>query len=398
MEYAMERSFSFTAHAEKVMLNTIEDLSFPSRDVSMIFQALQSRLEFIPFCDYLKRHIYLKSGMIAPFRSVPLSVYQDTMLEAFRDSGTPASLRRGSSHLATRVHDWLVQESVHRDGMLLIGFGLSMSLEDVNTFLTCACHDHTLDPEDPLEAVCAYCYEHGYGFAKMEQLMDLYRRAAEGEDIPSLVQSAHPAGRSASKRIVREDTALLHRLAARMRDAAPTSVRQHTRSCFRSLYASACKAVQAQHPEEFASPEDIRPHDLENILCAPIPRTRHGNLIPHLNSSLHAELSRNRLSRQRLHRLLTGDVEPTRYDLITLNFLIHALEPSSSAAQQKDRYLSYLSETNDLLESCAFGPLYPTDPYECFLLMCMVSANPLDTFSDIQEISYTDPAGGDLLV
>ena len=386
MESTTERSYSFTAQAERIMLNTVEDLTFPTQDVTLIFQSLQSCLEFIPFCDYLKRYIYLKSGMIESFRSVPLSVYQDTMLESFRDSGTPASLHRKSSHLATRVHNWLVQDSIHREGMLLIGFGLSMSTEDVNAFLIHACHDHALDPEDPLEAVCAYCYEHGYGFAKMEQLMNILRHAAQGEDT---------AGRTASGSVTPEERTLLRRLIRQMNHPDPTSVKQQTRSCFQSIYSSARKAIQNLHPEEYASPEEIQPHDLENILCAPIPRTRHGNLTPHMNSRLHNELSRNRLSRQRLHRLLNEEVEPSRYDLITLNFLVHALN-TSAATTQKGRYLAFLTGTNALLKACAFGPLYPTDPYECFLLMCMSSANPLDTFSDVQEISYIDPSGGDL--
>ena len=36
------------------------------------------------------------------------------------------------------------------------------------------------------------------------------------------------------------------------------------------------------------------------------------------------------------------------------------------------------------------GPLYVANPYECFVLMCMLSVSPLETYTEVIEKSYTE--------
>ena len=36
------------------------------------------------------------------------------------------------------------------------------------------------------------------------------------------------------------------------------------------------------------------------------------------------------------------------------------------------------------------GPLYPVNPYENFMMTCMLSDDPVGTFSDVWELSYFD--------
>ena len=38
------------------------------------------------------------------------------------------------------------------------------------------------------------------------------------------------------------------------------------------------------------------------------------------------------------------------------------------------------------------GPLYIANPYECFILMCLLSEDPLGTYSDVLEVSYRSAA------
>jgi len=126
--------------------------------------------------------------------------------------------------------------------------------------------------------------------------------------------------------------------------------------------------------------------DIEEVLYASVPKEKHGNLLALTNSSLLEVLAGKRLSRQRLSRLMNGEEEPTRYDLMTLSFLIYAKTKIQMDA--KERSFKFMEDTNRVLADCGFGEMYPADPYECFLMMCMLSMEPLGTFNDVLEMSY----------
>ena len=49
--------------------------------------------------------------------------------------------------------------------------------------------------------------------------------------------------------------------------------------------------------------------------------------------------------------------------------------------------------TNRMLNECGMGPLYVANPYECFVLMCLLSVSPLETFSEVWEKSYEENEG-----
>ena len=76
-----------------------------------------------------------------------------------------------------------------------------------------------------------------------------------------------------------------------------------------------------------------------------------------------------------------------RFDLITLNFLIYAQQVDAMPNAQR-RYTHYIDDTNKLLNDCRMGPIYVTNPYECFILMCILSLSPLETYADVMEMSY----------
>ena len=40
-----------------------------------------------------------------------------------------------------------------------------------------------------------------------------------------------------------------------------------------------------------------------------------------------------------------------------------------------------------LLAECGFEPLYPADPYDCFILICILSVDPMGTYADVLELS-----------
>ncbi len=382
-----ERSFSFTLKGDRALSETISAPMFQKMDAPMLLRELQDHFRVVPFYDYLKRYVYLKSGMIGSYTEVPPEEYCATVCDAFLETGTPPSLSRSASRLEERVGSWLQQSAANRGTVLLLGFGLSMPARDVNAFLTKALHEHVLDEEDPKEAVCLYCYDRGYRFSKFEQLWELYRRfAADGPD-PALIAAHQPAGREASRHIIEEDTGLLTRLCALQAPSGLTSAQGRRRQTFLRLYEQAAEIVQRNHPETACG--SVTAAKMEEFLCASIPRNRSGNLISEKNARLRREIAGNRLSRQRLHKLLNGALQPNRYDLMTLLFFVH-VESDPREADAKTRFTAFTEAARQLLTECGYEELYPADPFDCFIMMCVLAEEPMDLYRDILEASYDD--------
>ena len=67
-------------------------------------------------------------------------------------------------------------------------------------------------------------------------------------------------------------------------------------------------------------------------------------------------------------------------------------EPSNECVEEypnaKVRYASYIESTNAVLNECFLGEILINNPYECFVLMCILSEDPLGTYADVWEMSY----------
>ena len=133
--------------------------------------------------------------------------------------------------------------------------------------------------------------------------------------------------------------------------------------------------------------EDITESDIEHVICAAIPTDRHGNLTPSKASKLNDQFAGKRFSRQRIGDILSGNAEVTRFDLITLNFFVFS-QKLDEYPDSKVRYLKFHESMSAILEKCFLGKLYIQNPYECFVLMCILSDEPLGTYADVWELSY----------
>ena len=165
----------FTIDAEERFYDVVDDPLFHSEDRNLIYQALQRELRPILFGEYLRRYIYGKAGMTEDFESVPVSEYQQILVTNFRSNETPASFGEGRTSLRAMAKNWLTQQTVSRQVVLLLGFGLRMTVEEVNEFLTKALHEHRLSPKDPMEVICRYCYQNRLDYDRFDVLYQQFR-------------------------------------------------------------------------------------------------------------------------------------------------------------------------------------------------------------------------------
>ncbi len=365
------RDYDFTRKAMQGISRVVTSDDFEDMDADAIFDYLLNEMEIVVFRDYLKRYIYERAGLKEPFSRVPDEEYLEIILESFDQNRAPVSLTPTTVKRRMMVKRWLEQDSVSRQTVFALGFGLRMTAEDVSDFLTKVIKESSFDDRDPRECAYQYCYSRQLPYAKAVSLI-------KGETVPE-----DP-----------EEKTLADRIAAlKTREDDPAQDRRA--QTFRAVYRECRQLVASLYQEENDTgdgnrtwrPEDIGPSDIEKILCDGIPMTAGGNRMKMSNSLLNRQFRQKRITRQRLDLLLKGELEIERYDLITLEFLLYSQKEDEDP---RKRCLTYLNQMNEILTGCGMQAVYPANPYEAFILMCLLSEMPLLTYYDVWEKSYEE--------
>lgn len=417
--------YSITIRSEKIVREVQDSEEYRMNDSSAIFAMLQESIKPIDFSYYLKRYIYREAGFRQDFQSVSTDQYVDTIASAFENKGVPCSIKPTSTRPRNAIRNWLSQKTVSRETVIILGFGLEMNLEDVNGFLTKALQESTLNPKEPIETICWYCLKEHLGYYHFRRLISAY------EALPGTTESSHNlSGRETTLlrtevSDIRSEKALMAYLNQLRRIDGKSRQSVDARMIFDRLYDEAREIIASLNNEieekqndievdrlrdELSrsdrlydeqkqdrirsragqrrnwSAEEITPVQFEEVLFSAVPRDRHGNLLPMKGSSLNEQFRGKRLNRQHLQEILSGTGQINRYDLATMNFFV-----LSQKGDQKDPvelYHGFVSSTNAILDRCGMGELYAANPYDAFLMICMLSDYPLGTYADVWEMSY----------
>ncbi len=418
----------FTMNAWNTLYQAVDDTYFSEKDAEIIYTTLDQQLRFIFFGEYLKRYIYEKAQMQEPYLEVPDKIYQEIIKESFAENHTPKSFAPTTAKLSALSKNWLTQQTVKRSAVFLLGFGLRMSVNDVSDFLKKALREQGYNAKDPFEVICWYCFQNRYSYLKFEQLWQQYLQGAKEAPLSTLPVEDYTSNVRQRMLALRDEESLL-RYVSELKDANwQTKQGKTARKCFDALYDEARALVadiynreeEDRHTEEmicyqkqllnndrlydyekqdllsrkrgerkFYKKEDITDSDMEQVICSAIPKDRHGNLTPAKKSRLNAQFAGKRFSRQRMREIVKSNVPVNRFDLITLNFFIYS-QSLHKIPNAKRRYTEFINATNKILEECDFGKLYIANPYECFVLMCILSEDPLGTYADVWELSYEE--------
>ena len=390
MEGEPRSDFNFTQQAEDAFQRAAERPDFQEKSVSLIYQTISSGIHAVAFCDYLKRYLYRQAGMTEPPAGVPDETYQKIILAEFARRQVPPGFEITSARLKGLSRNWLTQKTAQRRVVLLLGFGLGMSAEDVNEFLAKALQEPALSAKDPFESLCWYCYKNGLSYYHFDEMLQTYRA------LPPLLPSADAQIKTQACRRRLEAVSSREELMDYLR-RIPVTGEKKTQSVtarlyFDRLYARtrdyiARLSAETAPDREALSAGHVTAADVERVLYAAIPKNEQGNLLSARFSALHPWIAEKRLTRQRINEILGGKAPITRYDLMTLNFFLCSLQP---AIRIQQRYKRFLQSTNTILSDCAMQPIYLAHPYEAFLLLCMLTLDPLGSFSDVLERSFAE--------
>ena len=417
-------ALDFTVKAQKHFTSAVEDPYFRDEDPDIIFDTLRDKIQILSCGDYLRRMIYRKNNLEGDYRLIPMETYRDLICREFENRNVPCSFTSKTARIRNIARNWLEQKAISRTNVFLLGFGLGLSTEEVDGFLTKVLMEQRINSRDPFEVVCWYCFENHLGYSTYEKLWNQFVEMDRSEMMAELLDSTVRYKRKMTG-IVNENQLMRYLLELPQTD---TSKRQSfaARNWFDQLYDQTCvmiaemkteaereeAGILARRLEERLSRTDamydyqkqsmiasrrsayheykkqeISPADLKQWLFASVPKDHHGNLLPVKKSTLSEQFTGKRLGRQHIGEIMEGKVPITRFDLMTLNFFLYS-QPPFLNQEPRDRYHRFVQNTNDILEQCDMGPIYVANPYESFLLMCLLTDDPLGSFADIWELSY----------
>ncbi|MBO7276283.1 MAG: hypothetical protein J6V15_07930, partial [Clostridia bacterium] len=343
------------------------------------------------FSDYLKRYIYRKSFPGKSYGEIPLEEYRNTLIALFKDNQTPSGFDENSTKLTAAVKNWLSRPLVSRRTVLLLGFGMAMTTAEVNDFLTKGICEQKLNPKDPMEVICRYCYSNRLGYYDFCELMAEYCELQPGIRYRDSFDDSMTNELSVSVQALETKKDLMEYL-AHIKDASGVSKYSRTlKRKFMELYNETRLLIaKGQGHSDYDS---ITLTDVEHTIFAGVPIDETSrNLFKEAECDLEV-LYGKRLSRTRIGRILgrnqhgSQETEVNRYDLITLNFFIFS-QKIDTYPSVRERFNAFYEATNNILRECFMHELIIQNPFENFILSCMLSEDPLDTFESVWEKSY----------
>ena len=410
----------YTMHAKRSVIKTVRDPYFLDSDPEMILNALLGEIRAVSFGDYLKRAVREKRAA-DPGEGDDL----DYLCAAFKKRGVPPSFTPTTAKLKALAKNWLTQRAVGRNVVLLLGFALEMTPGEVNEFLAKALREPRLDPKDPFEVICWYCYKSRLPYARFAELWAAANEGAgpAGDALLHLDSTVRVRSGMESITTDAELMAYIGRIglartnarqsvAARKQfDALYRDVREVTAAMKTEMDRDDAAVAAGRYAEEVLRSDrlydhekaegigkrraayrtwtagEISPADIEDVLYSAVPKDRSGNMIPMKESLLDLSFWGKRLNRQHIARILEGKDPISRFDIITLCFFA-AAGGTDDAGGRRQRYDAFIRRTNRCLKDSDMDPLYAANPYESFVLMCMLTDDPLGSFADVWELSY----------
>lgn len=391
------REFEYTRIARNGINRILRSTDLDMTDVGGIYEFLLSEMRIVSFKDHLKRYLYEATKPEEPFFCVPEREYLDILMDSFECNCAPFSFTPTSVRPKMAVKRWLTQENVQRKTVFLLGFGLRMSAEKVLEFLTKVLMESDFLVDDPQELCLWFCFFKGLPYSEYLQLLQFAEQVTvnaandtcfiSGEGLTEELKEHAEDSKDWEKILTSQDRleSVLYYL---KKTGASVYRKEMIQECFRELYEQCLDTIFDIYASDETcrkSREQLGAADLERMLCDGIPKSDNGNQKKMSKSLLYHQFHQKRLTRQRLDKLLKGKLEIERFDLITLQFFL------SSQSSEEDVLLRcqyFVNDVNYYLEKCGMYGLYPANPYEAFVTICMATEDALENYCDVWEKSY----------
>lgn len=419
--------YEYTRRSVIDMNRIMDSREFREMDSETIYRYLLGQMRIVSFKDYLKRYIYERNPQQVPFAKVKEDTYTKIIIDSFQKNHAPGSFNEIEVRWKATARYWLRKESATRDNVFLLGFGLKMTDGEVSDFLIKVLKEQDFRFHDPRETVFWYCYHYGLEYSSAKELLAYYDQLTEEDVKPDSIDftasgseddifgdsfsagemtvsdfynSAEASVRQSVplellvgrdiQRVLTDEQKLKEYLAVLKlhQDQMPDVIAEEYRALYKRAARAAYKIVRVEDEggDRRKQRNEATPAEIEMILCSGIPKNSSGNLVNVSRSILNKQFQKKRMSRQRISRAMKYSNVIERFDFITLLFLVYAIEVEPD--WPVERFMAYIDEINEILARCNMMNIYPVNPYESFILMCLLTEEPLGTYADIWELSF----------
>jgi len=382
MDY--NNNLNLTQHGEENFYEVVDDPTFKigwNAPVNLIKNELKNRMMVPSFSDYLKRYIHKAQGISEKQGVYPLEYYIESIVQSFKARETPSSFNNSSTTIKNAAKNWLTRKSVSRKAVFLLGFGLKMSVDDVNELLTKALYEQSINPKDPFEVICWYCYTNGFNYLAYESLWEEFCELHADCSFGTFTEDATSNIRNSMYAIVNEEMLFSYLSTLKANDNISKFSRTAKKE-FDELYKKV-KDIVCQ--DNHVTANEVVPFDVEAYIYSGVPKTADGNLLKESMSDLEDIFVGKRLNRQRIGQLVSGKTDVTRFDLITLAFVVYA---NKNADSPQKRYYDFCMDINCILHECSMQGLIIQNPYENFIMCCLLTDAPMCIYWDVWYSSF----------
>lgn len=394
-------SKEFTKLARKKIGTVINAEDFQAQSAEMIYEYLLSQKSHVTFCDHLKRYIYDHTHFDKPYSEITINEYAEQIIRLFDANDMPISLQPTTRKPLATVKKWLTQGSVNRSIIFQLGFGLKMTAQDVDAFLKKAISESTFNMADYEEVIYQYCFYNQLAYSQAVTFLDYYQ-SIETTSVESSQKKSFRIGKMTSDEELYEYLRFLkNNVKYELKNNKAYDYFDILLGRIRSMIASERRFTNTAHVIADISENTkglmtsaINNQIIEETIYSGISYNEDMNLQSMGDSSLKDVFGRYRLSRSRINSLQKRKSKVERFDLITLLFVIYANEHStedytdSRQTDPKELCMRFTEEANDILTQCGMIHLYPVNPYESFILLCLLSDDPWDSFCETWYQSY----------
>lgn len=381
-------SSEYTKAVKQQLLKIISSEDYKKLDSQTIFTIISEKIELVSFHNYFKRFLYVRLDLTGDMDQIPDDVYLDYLAQSFAKNNAPYTFHPTKRKIRAVFHSWLTIKTAKRDTIFIIGFGLDLNDEEVEEFLTKVIKEPSFDFNLPEETIYWYCFHYHQPYAKAKELLEYYKNTLliEKGDIDFWETMNH-----APKKYIHNEQELFIYLSYLKFHHEEKNVLLKK---FIFLYNKARCLIAKMHEDsayidkigKHYTMENISSGDVERALYSDIPFSEQGNLMKMSTSLLSNPFHNKRLTRQHISKILRKVDHVKRSDLITLFFFIYAHENEEENPQK--RLLRFIDDINDILSSCSMMGIYPPNPYEAFVLLCLASEEPLHSYHEVWKMSY----------
>ena len=398
---AFNEDKDFTRKAAKSINTVINAEDFRDQSAEMIYEYLLRQKSYVTFCDHLKRYLYEHNQFNKPYGDVTINEYAQSILSSFKANNAPLAFQPTTRKPMATVKKWLTQSSVSRTVIFQLGFGLKMKVQEVDAFLKKAISESTFNMADHEEVIYQYCFYNQLPYSKAISLLEYYWSIETPAATVSHVKGFRIGEMTSDEELYKYLQFLKNQVRYESKYNKAYDYFDLLLGRVRSLIASERRFTNAAHVIADISENTkglmtsaISNQIVEETIYSGISYNDDMNLQSMGDSSLKDVFGRYRLSRSRMNNLQKRKIKVERYDLITLLFVIYAYAPNteeyenSSETDPKDLCMRFTEEANRILTQCGMIHLYPVNPYESFILLCLLSEDPWESFCETWTQSY----------